>query len=78
MFIDAGHNIRIYCDYSNRRLRVQTNVMPAPWLPHWSECTFENEEDWGGSPFKSWVTDEDVGLAIQWFWHDLNSETPTV
>ena len=75
MFVDAGVNIQVFCDYESRTLRIQTNSMPAPWLPHWVERTFSTEEEWYNSPYAARVTNERVDEGILWFWHDIKQES---
>jgi hypothetical protein len=73
MFIEAG-NIRIFLDTESRKLRVQTNQMPARLKPHWIETdSFADPESWIKSHYFTQVTDQDLQDFINWFWIDIDA-----
>ena len=77
MFIKAGTDFSIYCDYEARVIRVQEDVNPLPgFLPMFREVArFATIEEWEASKYARRVTDENVDDAISWFWIDMRPGT---
>jgi hypothetical protein len=77
MFVNAGPNLRIACDYRERCLRVSENNMAElpEFRPMWSQkAVFTSEVEWYQSEYATRVTSEDVEEAIMWFWYDMRPD----
>jgi hypothetical protein len=78
MFVDAGPNIRVCCDYPSRSVQVETNINPSHWRPFYTKAaTFTDEEGWYQSSYAKQVTSLSVQEDIAWFWLDMKSPPPT-
>ncbi len=77
MFVKAGAEIQIYCDYTSRTLRVGTDSFPIPGFREpWREIgVFTSYAEWAASPLSKQVSEESVQEAIVWFWADMEQET---
>ena len=74
MFVDAGHNFRIYCDYKSQSVRVMTNIFPPQFKPQYAEVTaFAKEEKWYDSSYAKQISSEQLQEDIAWFWADMES-----
>ena len=80
MYREAGRDIRIFCDYGSRILRVATNAFASvPNLKaQWEEvASFGNQEEWCASAFAHQVTCDATKEDICWFWIDMNHSITT-
>jgi hypothetical protein len=74
MYMRANANgLLINCDYPCGVLRVATD---APLVPGWRPlfrhlASFSTHASWKKSEYVYQISDEDVRIAIEWFWYDL-------
>ncbi len=79
MFVDAGPGFRIFCDYTSRMLRVQTNAFAEHprFRPQWDEVAqYGDFAVWNASEYAKKITNAEVQNSIDWFWLDLASDPP--
>lgn len=72
MFIDAGQNFRIFCDYESRSIRIAKNIFPSQFKPQYTETTaFTDEKEWYQSSYAKDINIESIQEDIAWFWADM-------
>ncbi len=77
MFQQVAEDLQIALDYKSKDIKVRTGNIFAPGFePIWGEVeSFASAKDWYSSPYAVRITDEDMQLAIDWFWIDMMEES---
>jgi len=79
MFKNIGLEIRVFCDYESRVVRVAANLFAdhPQLIPQWNEVAqFCSSEEWYASSYARKVSNTSTEEDIAWFWRDMAEPSP--